>query len=143
MLARVEDKFIPEPNSGCWLWHAGHTPAGYGTVRIKGVRKYAHRVVYEELVGDIPAGLDLDHLCRVTACVNPEHLEPVTRKENCRRGLVGQYNARKRQCRSGHPFDMENTGFYKSRKRRGFGGRYCKICRAALDARRYRQLRGQ
>jgi len=65
----------------CWLWTGPLNPGGYGT---NGGR-LAHRVVYERLIGQIPAGLTLDHLCRVRNCVNPQHLEPVTIAENLRR----------------------------------------------------------
>lgn len=73
--------------AGCWLWTGTIAPNGYGYFAIKGRSQQAHRVAYELLVGPIPDGLDLDHLCRVRACVNPDHLEPVTRSENNRRGF--------------------------------------------------------
>ena len=78
------------PETRCWLWK---TPGlgGYGSFMLKRVRKYAHRWSYEELVGPIPADLEIDHLCRNRACVNPAHLEPVTRKINTQRGLAGKY----------------------------------------------------
>lgn len=69
----------------CWLWTAA-TEKGYGLYRHDGRLSKAHRVVYELLVGPVPTGLDLDHLCRVRNCVNPAHLEPVTRAVNLRRG---------------------------------------------------------
>lgn len=79
------------PN-GCWVWMASKA-AGYGKFRVgsqlDGTRRLveSHRWSYEALVGPIPEGLDLDHLCRNTACVNPDHLEPVTRQVNCHRGV--------------------------------------------------------
>ncbi len=75
--------WIGEPNSGCWLW-AGfiHPKNGYGSYRMNGRTCGAHRASYELHVGPIPDGYDLDHLCRVRSCVNPSHLEPVTRREN-------------------------------------------------------------
>lgn len=82
---------------GCWIWQGPDNGQGYGTLRLPGVRKksYAHRVSYEMLVGPIPEGLYLDHLCRNPPCVNPDHLEPVTHAENVRRGLaVGHTNTR-------------------------------------------------
>lgn len=73
---------------GCWLWTGFRRPAGYGqTGRNRGSAKQAHRVAYEMLVGPIPAGMELDHLCRMTPCVNPAHLEPVTPAENRRRAI--------------------------------------------------------
>jgi hypothetical protein len=70
----------------CWLWTGARTHAGYGLLTINYANHYAHRWSYELHVGPIPPGLDLDHLCRVRHCVNPEHLEPVTRKTNLNRG---------------------------------------------------------
>jgi hypothetical protein len=79
-------KVSPEPNSGCWLWTAYIDKGGYGNFRMgRQSSLMAHRVAYEALVGDIPAGLVVDHSCRTRCCVNPEHLEPVTQKENTAR----------------------------------------------------------
>lgn len=76
----------------CWAWNRLVAPHGYGKVTIPGSRKkyYAHRVVFELHLGPIPAGKDLDHLCRVTSCVNPLHLEVVTREQNVQRGTVAK-----------------------------------------------------
>ena len=71
----------------CWLWRGSVNNCGYGQVNLKGV-KPAHRAVYELLVGPIPKGLQLDHLCHVRLCVNPDHLEPVTKSENMRRAAI-------------------------------------------------------
>lgn len=105
------DKFIsPEPNSGCWLWTGG-TRQGYGlyteydaaSVPTRKTRN-AHLVVYELLVGPVPAGFQLDHLCRNRICVNPGHLEPVTQRENVLRGEgVAALRARRTTCKNGHP----------------------------------------
>lgn len=72
-------------DDGCWVWTASQNGTGYGALTIAGARKLAHRLAYAHLVGPIPDGLDLDHLCRNRMCVNPAHLEPVTRRENLRR----------------------------------------------------------
>jgi hypothetical protein len=72
---------------GCWLYE-GHLTlgsSGYGLIGVDRTNKVTHRLMYEELVGPVPEGLELDHLCCVTRCVNPDHLEPVTHAENCRR----------------------------------------------------------
>lgn len=89
---RIWQKVVKRPG-GCWDWCASLNEVGYGKVWAgkhsaagNSVASYAHRVVYELLVGPIPEGLDLDHLCRNRRCVNPEHLEPVTRRENLNRG---------------------------------------------------------
>lgn len=70
----------------CWLWLGSLNNAGYGKLTVRRVNLYAHRFAHECLVGPVPEGLELDHLCRVRRCVNPDHLEPVTRSENVRRG---------------------------------------------------------
>jgi hypothetical protein len=75
------------PTGFCWEW-TGRTDQGYGRVSIGGRQLRAHRVVYERLVGRVPDGLVLDHLCRNRGCVNPDHLEPVTNEENIRRGVA-------------------------------------------------------
>lgn len=80
--------YRPNWQTGCWEWLTGKDGNGYGVRRWKGRRLMAHRVMYEELVGSIPEGLQLDHLCRNTSCVNPLHLEPVTNQENTKRGLA-------------------------------------------------------
>lgn len=87
MAQRLTDFYVPEPNSGCWLF-LGHVKrsTGYGVLLRDRKWKLAHRYVFELHRGPIPVGLTLDHLCRVRSCVNPAHLEPVTRGENQRRG---------------------------------------------------------
>lgn len=122
VLERFEEKYLPEPNTGCWLWHGARQTAGYGRFVIKYVGHMAHRVSYELYKGPIPEGLHLDHLCRVPECVNPEHLEPVTQAENNRRGngYAGR-NLRKTSCKRGHEFTADNI----IPKR---GGRECRTC---------------
>jgi len=117
--------------SRCWLWTACKTAGGYGRIRMRNHLprvQNAHRVAYELLVGAIPKGLDLDHLCRVPACVNPYHLEPVTRRENTLRGEnPPAWNNRKTHCMRGHEFSSENT------YRRPDGTRECYACRKLID----------
>jgi HNH endonuclease len=112
----------------CWMWTGAQDRHGYGQISRGGRGEghiSAHRAVYEALVGPIPEGFDLDHLCRVPLCVNPTHLEPVTRGENTRRGLLFatlEDKANKRtHCKRGHEFTEANT------YRRPKGS--CKICR--------------
>jgi hypothetical protein len=127
----------------CWPWMAGLTRAGYG--QFQPDRKtgqthiYAHRFSYELLVGPIPEGLTIDHLCRNRQCVNPRHLEPVTNKENGLRGIsVAAMNARKTHCAKGHPYSKENIYVFPSK-----GGRKCRIClqRELLESQRRRRAK--
>lgn len=97
--------------------------------RFDGKQRLVHRLAYAWLVGQIPAGLTLDHLCRNTVCVNPLHLEPVTHRVNVLRGQSGvAANARKTGCPQGHPFDEINTYHYR-------GQRHCRTCRAEANRR--------
>ena len=113
-----------EPTGFCWLWTSYCMKNGYGqTSKGAGKKVYPHRVAYELLVGQIPEGLVLDHLCRVRNCVNPDHLEPVTSAENTRRGkeFYRKYS-RPTHCRNGHLYTPENT--LRSRKT----ARSCRTC---------------
>lgn len=127
---RIEDKIVRSP-TGCWTW-TGHTNGrGYGRIGVDGREQYVHRVAYELFVGPIPEGLEIDHLCKNTRCVNPAHLEPVTHDENVRRSewfIVT--NAAKTECVNGHPYREETT--YLSPQ----GHRACLVCRRIADRRR-------
>ena len=98
---RVEKRALGE----CWVWKGAPIKNGYGQYRRKGTRScYVHRLVYEALVGPIPEGKFLDHLCRNRLCVNPGHLEIVTNRENVLRGVgPTAVNAQKTHCKRGHP----------------------------------------
>jgi hypothetical protein len=101
--------------ASCWEWH-GAKRTGYGLVHFEGRVQSVHRLSYEALVGPIPAGLQLDHLCRNRACYNPAHLEPVTNRENKRRGT-----ALVTSCPQGHEYSEENTYVHNSH-------RFCRTC---------------
>ena len=73
--------------TGCWIWQRARNREGYGCIKSNGILLRAHRVAYEIVKGPIPEGLTIDHLCRVRACINPDHLEPVTGRENTLRGV--------------------------------------------------------
>lgn len=120
--------------SGCWLWRAKLNASGYGTFGItEGNTVLAHRFAYELLIGPIPQGLQLDHLCRVRACCNPAHLEPVTNFENLHRGFsIAAMNARKTHCKRGHEFSPENT--HLSAGKHGRPVRHCRACRSQKKA---------
>lgn len=97
-----------EKTDACWLWQ-GSTRHGYGQIQNGRGMSLTHRLAYEELVGPIPAGLQLDHLCRVRNCVNPAHMEPVTQRENILRGEgFAARNAVVTHCPKGHEYSGAN-----------------------------------
>lgn len=85
-LDQLENFYIPEPTSGCWLWSGALTTRGYGQAWHAGRQHQAHRLTYAKKHGAIDPSVDLDHLCRNRACVNPDHLEPVPHVVNVQRG---------------------------------------------------------
>jgi len=107
--------------TACWQWRRAKSKTGYGNLWFGRRYTTAHRVIYKALVGPIPEGLDLDHLCRNRACCNPDHLEPVTRRENMRRGEP----ARRTHSPKGHAYAPENTRIIRHR---GKEMRACKRC---------------
>lgn len=119
--------------NGCWIWPGAKANGGYGNVLTLNsdgeyVSRGLHRVVYEHRVGPIPDGLDLDHLCRVPACCNPAHLEPVTHRENTLRGeTVPAARSKITHCPQGHEYTAENTRLSKR------GQRSCRTCKKVQD----------
>lgn len=116
-----------DDETGCWEWQGCLTGHGYGQFPYLHKNLRAHRWGYEQLVGPIPDGLVLDHLCLNTKCVNPGHLEPVTQRENTRRAFAVKL------CKYGHEFTPENTRI-DSR-----GHRRCIICLRARAREEYRR----
>jgi hypothetical protein len=135
LLVRALSKITRGAADECWPWRAAlHN--GYGRLWIteSGRRRSvaAHVVVYEALVGPVPEGLELDHLCRNRACSNPAHLEPVTRRENLLRGdTITARNAAKTHCDHGHEFTAANI--YRDVD----GCRQCRECKRARDRAAY------
>jgi len=137
-LERFESKYITEPNTGCWIWIGQKTNKGYPGFSFfyhnQENRKqgYAHRFSYEQFVGPIPRGKELDHLCRVRLCVNPKHLEPVSHLINVRRSLAAigpvwpTMQRAMRFCKRGHEFTVENTRWNKKPFNRS--ARSCRLC---------------
>ena len=124
----MEDRFWSKVDKnflGCWYWVASVNDRGYGTFQVFKRPKKAHRVSYEMFKGKIPDGLELDHLCRVRNCVNPDHLEAVTHKENVLRGssFVSE-QAHRTHCKRGHELSGDNLLPHKLKK----GLRACKAC---------------
>lgn len=131
----VEERFWPRVNKNgpvpeqrpeigpCWVWTGTKLSSGYGIISIDGRTHRTHRLAFEWLVGEIPEGLEIDHLCRNRACCRPTHLEPVTGAVNIRRGVSPWgVNSRKTECPQGHPYSTENTYITPA------GGRVCRIC---------------
>lgn len=118
---------------GCWIWTGGLDDGGYGQYMVieggKRKSKRAHRYVYELLVGPLDPKDDLDHWCRVHACCNPDHLEPVPHRTNVLRGYSPTaQNARKERCPEGHPLNGVRAT-----------GRYCRTCDNDLSSTAYRR----
>ena len=115
-------------DTGCWVYVASPRPDGYAQIGIDRKRVYVHRLAWELLRGPIPAGMELDHLCRNRLCVNPNHLEPVTHRENTLRGeTLARANAAKTVCPQGHEYAL--VGYLDQGRRR------CRICRRAYERR--------
>lgn len=128
----LEEKIIK--TDYCWVWMAAYNPKyGYGVVGIPGTRrtKSSHKVVYEVLVGQVPEGYVLDHLCMNPPCVNPEHLEPVTHAENMRR-----WSESMTKCRRGHFYLPDNLYMTAA------GTKQCKTCNRARSIEAWRAQGG-
>jgi hypothetical protein len=128
-MAEIQDRIAI--TGECWNWTGKpYQNSGYCRVKVSGQTMMAHRAVYEALVGPIPDGLQLDHLCRNRRCVNPTHLEPVTAKVNQARGTSpASLNAAKTHCSRGHELVGANVFVRKDGRRR------CQVCERAHQKR--------
>ena len=109
----------------CWEWKGAKSSTGYGNFSVKYKQHGAHRFAWELLRGPVPEGMTLDHICKNRGCVNPEHMEVVSRGENSRRGIAQR--ARVLKCRAGHWYTPENTYVTPS------GDRRCRECAYKRD----------
>ena len=111
----------------CLVWDGLKRSNGYGIVAFRSMQTSPHRAMYQLVFGEIPAGMEIDHVCNQRACINPDHLRLVTHAENMKLGAD-----RRKTCRSGHPWTESNT--YIATVKRKQGGtrtqRYCRLCRA-------------
>jgi hypothetical protein len=120
-----------ERHGECWEWTLSTQRNGYGQISHNGKRIQAHRYAYQLRFGPVPEGLVLDHLCRNKRCVNPEHLEPVTNRENILRGESPiAIRARTNHCKRGHELTAENIILV----------RVCRVCSRARDS-RYKRMK--
>lgn len=119
ILPRLLAKTVCMTQTRCWEWVGSRDEDGYGRQGVGSSNRLAHRLSYLIFVGPIPDGLELDHLCRNRACVNPDHLEPVTHRVNCLRGEA----PRRTHCPRGHRYTAENT-----RPATATQGRKCRAC---------------
>lgn len=136
--AKVDKNGPAWSGTPCWLWLGAKNHGGYGQAKKPSGRRggftvSAHRLAYELFVGAIPAKLEIDHLCRNRACVNPAHLEAVTHRVNDLRGIsFSAVNAKKTHCNNGHEFTPENTRLEGQ-------GRRCLACRRARNQRAWQR----
>lgn len=131
---RFMDSFIPEPNSGCWIWTEKTTSIGYGRLSVDGKATYAHRYSFELFKSKIPSGLFILHSCHNPPCVNPAHLRHGTAADNMKdRSDAGRHpNQKKTHCPAGH--DLKAAGKINSQ-----GSRVCIICNKNASRRYYQK----
>lgn len=141
-LIRLHAKILKTPD-GCWLWQGKNYVGGrgghlkYGTISLAGKGWLVHRAAYSVLKGPIPEGLTLDHLCRVTLCVNPDHLEPVTLRENIQRSPILAARKAITHCPAGHPYAGHNLIHKQG------ASRQCRACTLAGQSREAKTPEGR
>src|SRR3990167_8653067 len=141
ILYSFEQKYIPEPMSGCWIWIGCLIKSGYGRFYDGNKVRNAQQISYEHWKGPIPKGYHTDHLCRNRACVNPDHLEAVPPRVNLLRGIgFPAIYAKRTHCPKGHPYGVSNC---IEEVDRGYIHRRCRICKNARQFRYNRRVRGK
>ena len=127
-------RILVQPYVACWTWIGKIRDDGYAHFCWQGRKVLAHRFMYEQTRGPIPATLMVDHLCRNRSCVSPAHLETVSNRTNVLRGIsFAAENAKKDRCPRGHPYDLRTSS----------GGRWCRICRRVQGLRWYYETRAR
>ena len=128
-------KHVVKSNNGCWIWNGANT-RGYGLFYYRGHSIQAHRFIYRVVLGTIPSGYYIDHLCKISSCVNISHLEPVTPWENTLRSTNWlAERARATTCPKGHKWDITNTYWHR--------GRQCRICKITWQRNKRQTLRNE
>ena len=146
VMDRIAENIKIDQDTDCWTWTGGLTTdsgkgnGGYAKIHVKGKHCLGHIVTYEEYYGPVPEGLELDHKCRNRACVNPDHVEAVTHRENIMRSPISPcaINARKTHCKRGHEFTVGNI-YPATRRKNGIPvgvARQCRECIAIRDNKR-------
>lgn len=127
-----------DKSGDCWFWTGSTNGRGYGAFKLNGRPIRVHRWAYQQIIGPIPEGMQLDHLCRNRLCVNPAHMEPVTNRENSLRGVgPTAVNAKRTHCVNGHPLSGENLRLAPNGR-----WRVCRRCEKEKERRRLNAKRG-
>jgi hypothetical protein len=142
---RLKTKIAVSPETGCWIWTGALDRRGYGRVNIHGRVRFTHRVTFVLAGRDLSDELEIDHLCRVPACCNPDHLEAVTRVVNHHRSTVAVATraryANHLWCPKGHPLFGDNL--YAHTTRSGYVNKQCRECRRASKRRVNARLKAE
>lgn len=138
---RFDSKWVPEPNTGCWLWLGGLTSCGYGAFAPVNKGEKAHRWAWMLYRGPIPEGMVIDHMCRVRSCVNPDHLRVVTPTQNTLENSASlqSQNAKKTHCKNNHLLAGDNL--YVNKHKDGTEARACRTCKRVSDLTGHRRRR--
>lgn len=131
--AVFDSRITIDDETGCWNWSGPFHTSGYGQYSIARMPYRIHQLAYWRYKGDVPAGLEIDHLCRNRICCNPEHLEAVTHQVNMARAF-----AARTACDRGHEYTEENTRITRRARKDGSIGirRDCRACHRIYDAQR-------